>query len=429
MAHADKIKDADAFFEVDPITRHIINRTPTKIILMQNDHNSERFTFSLPRFVEGHDMLESARAKLHYMNPSHPEVNGMYPMNDLAIDPEDTEKVKCSWLISGNVTKESGAISFLIEFECYEGDVLVYSWHTQPHKGISIGETFDKEEEIAIRYADILAQWEQRLFSANDEGVVSITTAKNAAINQIIAKGEETKATIPEDYATIDENLKYISKAAANALKGTATGNPLVLTDVSPITHEMTVTEPVGGMDVARAGKNWLPLERELSFPNDNSYTINCLIPAPFTLSLRLVIDAFTLPKATFLKLVYDDGTEEPLTFNAWDIAGSGTYKKNKTINNGKVLTQLVFLNWTNMTGRACEVQVELGSNATAYEPYDRVDWYFSDNELLKIPSLYPTTVICSLNGGNAVTAEYNRDINKAFSELQNALLSLGGNV
>ena len=49
MAHNDKIKDCDAFFEVDPITRQIINKTPAKIVLMQGDHNSEKFTFTLPR--------------------------------------------------------------------------------------------------------------------------------------------------------------------------------------------------------------------------------------------------------------------------------------------------------------------------------------------------------------------------------------------
>lgn len=185
MAHTHNIKDGDAFFEVNPITRQIINKTPAKIVLMQKDHNSERFTFCLPRYIEGHDMAESAKANLHYVNLTKPEVNGMYQMPDLQIDPENEENVKCSWLISGNVTKEAGALSFLIEFECYDGDVLVYNWHTQPHKGISIGETFDNEEEIAIRYADILAQWEQRLFAANADGVKNITEAAEEAIENI----------------------------------------------------------------------------------------------------------------------------------------------------------------------------------------------------------------------------------------------------
>lgn len=163
MSHNDKIKDCDAFFEVDPITRQIKNMTPAKIVLMQGDHNSEKFTFTLPRYIEGHDMAESAKAKLHYMNPAKSDVFGMYEMADLQVDEDNAEKVKCSWLISGNATKEAGAIAFLIEFECFDGEELVYSWHTAPFKGISIGETFGFEEEIAKQYADVLEQWKNDL--------------------------------------------------------------------------------------------------------------------------------------------------------------------------------------------------------------------------------------------------------------------------
>lgn len=233
MSHIDKIKDADAFFEVNPITRQIINKTPTKIVLMQGDHNSERFTFSLPRYIEGHDMAESAKTKVHYINASK-GYDGRYDVKDLRIDPDNPENVICSWLISGNVTKEAGALVFLIEFDCYEGDVLVYSWHTQQHKGISIGETFDCSEELAEMYADVLQQWEDALFSANAEGVKNIATAKAdalgsiettrtkaisdiestnetetaEAINKIVTKGRETLESIPDDYVALDAKVE-----------------------------------------------------------------------------------------------------------------------------------------------------------------------------------------------------------------------------
>lgn len=158
MSHNDKIKDMDAFFEVNPITRQIVNKTPTKIVLMQTDHDSERFTFSLPRYIEGHDMAESAKAELHYINASK-NVKGMYEMKDVKVDPDNPDNVICSWLISGNATKEAGTLHFLIKMKCYEGDVLVYSWSTEPHKGISVGEGFDNAEEIAEMYADVLQQW------------------------------------------------------------------------------------------------------------------------------------------------------------------------------------------------------------------------------------------------------------------------------
>ena len=165
MAHEDKIKDTDAFFVVDAITRQIINKTPMKIVLVQGDHNSERFTFSMPRYIEGHDMAESAAANLHFINPSK-NVKGMYKMKDLRVDPDDSEKVLCSWVISGNATKESGQLFFFVEFVCYEGNKLVYRWKTVQHKGISVGESFDNAEEIAEMYADVLQQWHDEVFNA-----------------------------------------------------------------------------------------------------------------------------------------------------------------------------------------------------------------------------------------------------------------------
>lgn len=197
MSHNDKIKDMDAFFEVNPITRQIINKTPTKIVLMQGDHNSERFTFSLPRYIEGHDMAESAKANLHYINASK-NVKGMYEMKDLKVDPDNPDNVICSWLISGNATKEAGALSFMIEFECLEGDVLVYSWHTLPHNGISVGEGFDNAEEIAEMYADVLQQWYNEIrIGKNTEygGVVLGNTKKSKAYSpRSIAAGEGATA-------------------------------------------------------------------------------------------------------------------------------------------------------------------------------------------------------------------------------------------
>lgn len=184
MSHNDKIKDCDAFFEVDPITRQIKNMTPAKIVLMQGDHNSEKFTFTLPRYIEGHDMAESAGAKLHYKNVAKPDVFGMYEMADLQIDEDNAEKVKCSWLISGNATKEAGSIAFLIEFECYEGSELAYRWHTAPFSGISIGETFGFSAEIAAQYADVLEQWEQRI-----SNTLADIEAINGNLESILAGG------------------------------------------------------------------------------------------------------------------------------------------------------------------------------------------------------------------------------------------------
>lgn len=123
MAHKHSVYDSDTHFIINPITRTIRNVGSQKIILIQKDHNSERFTFELPRFIEQHDMSLCNKVEIHFINAekvgknpkSHADV---YTVDDLQITPDDENVVICSWLISKNVTMYAGALCFLVVFKC-----------------------------------------------------------------------------------------------------------------------------------------------------------------------------------------------------------------------------------------------------------------------------------------------------------------------
>ena len=74
--------------------------------------------------------------------------------------------------------------------------------------------------------------------------------------------------------------------------------------------------------------------------------------------------------------------------------------------------------------------QIELGSAATGYELYDGQTYTpTADGTVENVKSIYPTTTLMTDTEGAIIEAEYNKDINKAFAELQQAIISLGGNV
>ena len=75
--------------------------------------------------------------------------------------------------------------------------------------------------------------------------------------------------------------------------------------------------------------------------------------------------------------------------------------------------------------------QIELGTTATEYELYKTPTEYTpaADGTVSGVKSLYPTTTLMTDTEGVIIDAEYNRDINKAFAELQQTIISLGGNV
>jgi len=164
MSHTKKVFDTDAHFVIDPITRTIKNMTPTKISIMQNDHNSERFTFTIPRFVEGHDMLESDKVEIHYINSDTKEqTTGIYEVTDLQIDETDENNVQCSWLLSRNATKYAGSLAFLVRFVCLNGTDVDYAWNTSIFSGISVGKGLDCSDEVLEEYVDIIEAWKQEL--------------------------------------------------------------------------------------------------------------------------------------------------------------------------------------------------------------------------------------------------------------------------
>ncbi|MBR5584211.1 MAG: hypothetical protein IKW21_06760, partial [Lachnospiraceae bacterium] len=160
----------DAHFEIDPITRAIKNASSSKVSVIQYDHNSERFTFTLPRYIEEHDMMECNKVEVHYINVSsnQKEKNvGVYVVEDLARHESDAGKVQCSWLLSQNVTLYSGAIQFLLRFSCIadDGVTVEYAWNSGIYRGISVTEGINNGEAIITQYADILERWKMDLIA------------------------------------------------------------------------------------------------------------------------------------------------------------------------------------------------------------------------------------------------------------------------
>ena len=75
------------------------------------------------------------------------------------------------------------------------------------------------------------------------------------------------------------------------------------------------------------------------------------------------------------------------------------------------------------------KVQLECGNATTEYEPYKGATHTPNADGTPNIVSLSPTTTIFTDTEGVIIDLEYNRDINKAFEELCQAIISLGGNI
>ena len=143
MNHSHVLYDSDPHFKIDPISRNILNESSKKVKLIQHDHNSERFTFEAPRYIEGHDLSTCNKVEIHYLNiESNTKIPraGVYTVDDLQIKSDDDNAVVCSWMVGNNATLSVGQLQFLIRFSCVNDDTgeLEYVWNTAVYSGITI---------------------------------------------------------------------------------------------------------------------------------------------------------------------------------------------------------------------------------------------------------------------------------------------------
>lgn len=182
MSHIHDVIDTDVHYKIDGVTRTITNLNEIKRMLVQNDHNSERLTFEMPRHFDGHDFSECNVVQVHYQNTDVHETNksaGVYPVDDLHVSSENEEKVVLSWLVSSNATKYVGTLDFAIRFACVADDGKIkYAWNTTTFKGIEIQSSIFNSDEIVQENPDILANHTQRLDELELKGVVLYTEQK-----------------------------------------------------------------------------------------------------------------------------------------------------------------------------------------------------------------------------------------------------------
>lgn len=257
--HAHPVPDTDTYFVIDPITRQIQNTNSKKNVVMQYDHNSERFTFELPRFVDGHDMLECTSVTVNVDNievvesdeteaveATEPRVNSDAPdMTDLRIHPSDPEKVITSWLISRNSTQLPGILSFHIEFKCVDSNGnVVYEWSTDTYSNITVKARKKNGEAAIAEHTDLLEQWRTRIFGAGDSVMANVAAEGEAQVAAVRAesetqqeavelKGAQTLDSIPEEYTEVDAMAEEGVRTKGDAIVCEAAGESIVVKDSS----------------------------------------------------------------------------------------------------------------------------------------------------------------------------------------------------
>ena len=105
------------------------------------------------------------------------------------------------------------------------------------------------------------------------------------------------------------------------------------------------------------------------------------------------------------------------------------TKNRRLTITEAMLNSQVYWYSGNGVTATVSNIQIELGTVATEYEPYQGELATYNvnaDGSVDGVKPIYPSMTFMPDTEGVTLDVEYNRDINKAFAELQTALISMG---
>lgn len=212
MGHKHSVLDKDTFFKIDTITRAITTDSE-KLHVMQFDHNSERLTFEMPRYIEGHDMSVCNKVEAHFMNidaKTKDVVSGHRELEDFRVMEGDENTVIVSWLITKGSTKLGGNLNFLLNFRCVEDGIETYSWHTDFFTNYKVKGGMDAAELFEAEYVDVIEQWKASVMEHFKNGLDTWKTEKTEEMyksidRKIAAYSTDWNRQIAVERARIDQ--------------------------------------------------------------------------------------------------------------------------------------------------------------------------------------------------------------------------------
>ena len=267
-------------------------------------------------------------------------------------------------------------------------------------------------------------------------------------INGIIEDSQEVQGEI--HYST--EGVNYADDLS-NALKETKSGSIVTIRDVSPIPHNMVVNvsgiEDPMSLSVKVKGKNLIDFfnisaQQNITFTNSGGgsgtktgYLLEGLSPGEkYTISFSFNNNR-NICNFLYLYDIDENWILQPIGYpNYLTTTQVESNPKTFTAAEGHhyLITRGASYNITQSEiDKFKEFQLERGDTKTEYEEYISPITYTpnADGTVPGITSIYPSMTIYTepINSGAIVECQYNRDINKAFDELKQAIISLGGNV
>ena len=415
---------------VNPATRQFNVPGADLVFGVTSDSGSERKHFQCPRYVGNNVDIASSFVRMNYRN-GNGEIDS-YLVEDLRVDGDN---VLFSWVLSPKVTMYKGNINFVM---CVVGPDTKVAWHTTLGRGQVLEGLEPDSHMVEEGTADVIAallalvqaqskavadkgaEWVRNVQLEGTDQIVAVQTAgvesKSAAVAEIEAKRANSLASIPADYTALGNAVESLVRGRAGAIVCEAEGTAIAVKDASEnylqglrifgrSTQNGTPTPdaPVeivsfDAPTVRVTGKNLFPGHVKnytgtdgstVVVNEDGSITVHKVVGPDLSFRENLYFPAGTYVLSNGLS----DG--HPIYIQAFGEALYSVPQKVITWSGGMTS---VFLYSRGATEANVTLfpQIELGSVATAYEPYRPTQ---------KIETTHPLRGIPVTTGGNYTDA------------------------
>lgn len=267
----------------------------------------------------------------------------------------------------------------------------------------------------------------------------------------------DTKVYVDEscDKATksaVEESKAYTDNKVGSLLKGNAHGAVVAIDDISPISKDIVVNMESKNLYYNTKAVNiFLSSVNVTSAIGESEITLN---GSTASSASGGNVNTVTLEAGTYTFSVNGLNTADKINLqDADDKSALGTYKvgsaKTITLDKKRNINNVLVLGANqSYENQVVQIQIEKGLNATEYTPYftewdvagvyvwgeneaDKIHheaWELAENGY-KVDGFYPITNLQVEDDRTVMYVEYSRDLNKAFSDIEQAIISLGGNI
>lgn len=350
--------------------------------------------------------------------------------------------------VDGLLTWGSGAVNEFIEnsskaLDEFDEKSQFALEDFQVHSGTLLGGFEDEKNREIADFRNESGQTLEDFATQSETELEKVQTATEKA-NNATDRANEAVDNIETELDKKADKVQS-NNSFANALKGTASGEVVSITDVSPIEHNMAVklsnknlldinnhpattqvNKVVDGdsMTVTRNTTNLYTVSFNVSLEAGKTYTISCE-------SVTEVADYW----GWYVR--YEDGTYSnnqtgnrstvrtiTLTKNADRVYFRFGYGEltQSTIVRPQVTESIEVLPYTPYIADLSGIRLTVEENGTTYKSN-------ADGTVEGVKSIYPNTTLTTDTSGVLIECEYNKDTNKVIEELTNAIIALGGNV